>query len=276
MTQDEKEKLKARIEVVAQGRLLVVKTHGEWPEQFCGRKRGNVETFTKSSRLRLLKLLARIEEPDSRGYRYKVSFLTLTTLRVHHPRTFKKFLSVFFKRLGRKFPTLSVVWRLEYQKRGAPHAHLILYNAPWMDKSWVRRVWGEIVNQDDPFTRIERIRSYKHLVSYASKYAAKVEACGFNYESYMTDENAFVPVEGRSLGRVWGVYNRNMLPMAEKGEAVLPNDGAWWLIRRYCQKFYSWIDEYSDCGFTVFVDDPYHALAHIVRLSESFGAVKYF
>lgn len=262
-----------RVELSAQGRLLVVKTYGEMSFRVLSSKRGNVEEFTKQSRFRMLRMLARIEPPRSDGYRFKVSFVTLTTRLVYHPREFKDFMSRWFKRLGRKFPHVAVVWRLEYQKRGAPHCHLILYNAPWIDKSWVQETWGEIVGQAQPFTRIERIRSYKHLMSYASKYCGKVETTGFNNVTYLTASHANKKLVSVSPGRVWGVHNRAMLPFAEESTAVIPNDGAFWLIRRYCMQFYPWLDHESDCGFTVFVDDPYHALAHIVKLSNTFGVV---
>lgn len=265
--------LAERVDLTAQGRLLTVKTYGEMSDRVVSSRRGDVQTFTPQSRFRMLKMLARLECPRSDGYRFKVSFVTLTTRKIYHPREFKDFMVRWFKRLGRKHPHVAVVWRLEYQKRGAPHVHLILYNAPWIDKDWVQETWAEIVQQEKPFTRIERIKSYKHLMSYASKYCGKVQEGGFNNVTYSTAQHANSELVGVSAGRVWGVYNRAMLPFAEKNKAVIPNDGAFWLIRRYCQGFYPWLDHDSDCGFTVFVDDPYHALAHIVRLSDAFGAV---
>jgi hypothetical protein len=37
----------------------------------------------------------------------------------------KKFLDNYLKRILRSFPTISYIWRFEYQKRGAPHFHFI-------------------------------------------------------------------------------------------------------------------------------------------------------
>lgn len=273
MTQETLENRIERVELSAQGRLLVVKTYGEMDARVLVAKRGFVERFTEQSRFRMLKMLARIEAPRSDGYRFKVSFVTLTTRAIFHPREFKDFMVRWFKRVGRKYPHVAIVWRLEYQKRGAPHVHLILYNAPWIDKEWVQETWGEIVGQGRPFTRIERIKSYKHLMSYASKYCGKVQEGGFNSVTYSTASHADKKLLGVGAGRVWGVHNRARLPFADEVTDVIPNDGAFWLIRRYCQRFYPWLDHDSDCGFTVFVDDPYHALAHIVKLSKSFGAV---
>lgn len=270
MPSQEIKKNSPRVELVAQGRLLSVKAVGLDRELRSGGGRGDVSVFSAQSRMRLLRLLARVSPPAVNGFRHRVTFLTLTTKAYHHPRIFKKYLQVFFKRLGRKAPRLSIIWRLEYQKRGAPHVHCIVYNAPFIDKKWIQESWGEIVGQSRPFTRIESIKSYKHLMSYASKYAAKVDGRGFNTVTYLTanpQEKAEVVL---SAGRVWGVYNRVCLPFAEKTVDEVPLDGSWWMLRQYCCKFYPWVWEGDDGGFTVFTDDPYHALKHMVEMSKYF------
>jgi len=270
MPSKQEENKKSRVEITAQGRLLTVKAVGLDCEVTHGRGRGDVTVFSKQSRLRLLRLLAEISPPAVKGFRHRVSFLTLTTQAHHHPRQFKKYLQVFFKRMGRKAPRLSMIWRMEYQKRGAPHVHCIVYNAPYIDKLWIQEAWGEIVGQDRPFTRVESVRSYKHLVNYASKYAAKVESCGFNIVTYLTEGVGVAVYASKSAGRVWGVYNRECLPFAEKKTAKVPLDGSWWMLRRYCCKFYPWVWENGEGGFTVFTDDPYHALDHMVEMSKFF------
>lgn len=259
------------IEITAQGRLLKIRSVGLDIDLRLMPKRGRVEGFSNSSRMRLLQMLARIEPPESAGYRFKVSFLTLTTRDFFHPRVVKKYMVDFLKRLGRRFPRMAVVWRLEYQKRGAPHLHLILYNAPYIAKSWVQEAWGEIVGQERPFTRIERVRSYKQLVGYASKYCAKVDATGFNSGAKTTGTEKMSDGEIATAGRVWGVYNRSCLPFAEETTVVLPLDGSWWMIRRYCQKFYPFIPDGYETGFTIFCDDPLHGLLHIAKLQETFA-----
>jgi hypothetical protein len=114
------------------------------------------------------------------------------------------------------------------------------------------------------------IKSYKHLMRYASKYAAKVDSSGFNTGAYLSAGEEIEEYKETTPGRVWGVWHRESLPFAERVTDSIPCDGAWWMIRRYCQKFYPWIDENSDFGFTVFCDDPYHALKHIITMSKYF------
>jgi hypothetical protein len=73
------------------------------------------------------------------------------------------------------------------------------------------------------------------------------------------------------VGRIWGVWNMKCLPYDRLEETSVPLDGSWWLIRGYCRKFYEHIGDYDDMsGFTVFTDDPYHALRHIHRLAKTF------
>lgn len=259
-----------RVEITAQGRLLVVRAIGLDIDVPRGGKRGDVTKFTAQSRLRLLRLLAKVSPPEVDGYRHRCTFLTLTSREFFHPREFKRLSQVFFKRLGRKVPRLSIVWRLEYQGRGAPHLHCIVYNAPFIDKKWIQEAWGEIIGQERPFTRIESIRSYKHLMSYASKYAAKVDERGFNIGAYLTANPGILVDDVCGAGRVWGVYNRVCLPFAEKKVVAMPLDGSWWMLRRYCCSFYSWIWEGGEGGFTLFADDPYHALEHMVKMSKVF------
>lgn len=259
-----------RVELEAQGRLLTVKAIGLDRELRVGGNRGDVTVFSAGSRMRLLRKLARVSPPAVNGFRHRCTFLTLTTRAIHHPRQYKEFMRAFFKRLGRKAPSLAAIWRLEFQERGAPHLHLILYNVQWFDKKWIQNAWGEIVGQDRPWTRIESVRSYKHLMSYASKYAAKVASYGFNSVAYRAEGEKISEYGHLSPGRVWGVFNKDGLPFERKEEAVVPLDGSWWMLRRYCCKFYPWVWENDEGGFTVFTDDPYHALEHMVRMSAYF------
>lgn len=263
------------VQIEAQGRLLKVKAVGLELDMPRGRGRGDVTVFTAQSRLRLLRLLARISPPEVDGFRHRCTFITLTAQLFYHPRKFKQFMRAFFKRLGRKAPRIAIVWRLEYQKRGAPHCHLIVYNCPYIDKVHIREMWGEIIGQERPFTRIESIKSYRKLMSYASKYAAKVEGSGFNSVTYLADGVGVSEYGQKSAGRVWGVYRRVCLPFAEKESVRVPLDGSWWMLRRYCLKFYPWVWESGEGGFTVFTDDPYHAMAHMEQMSAYFVNAKF-
>jgi len=96
-----------------------------------------------------------------------------------------------------QFKPISCFWFLEFQKRGAPHFHIFTTWSP--SKEWVSTTWYRIVNSDDPKhlkagTRTEKLRAGRAgTISYASKYAAKLE-------------QKRVPIGFENIGRWWGVY----------------------------------------------------------------------
>jgi len=107
-----------------------------------GGKRGTVSTFSSASRRRLMRLFARVRE-DLPGH-----FVTLTWQRedvsvLEHKRA----MSVLRKRIARAFPASWYVWRLEFQKRGTPHAHLIVYGVD-DPGDWFAENWVDITRQD--------------------------------------------------------------------------------------------------------------------------------
>lgn len=260
-----------RVIIEAQGRLLYVRTVGA-KEFRVKRGRGDVVGFSHNSRMRLMRKFSRLMSPDHPGYRSKVTFLTLTTRAHLHPRVLKRLAQKLYKRISRKYPRLAIVWRLEFQKRGAPHLHCVLYNAPWVDRSWLVASWSLLIKQSNPIVDLRRVKGQRQLTSYVSKYVAKV---GDNALLDIGTKNAVAfgryPGMKDNVGRIWGVWNADCLPYDVLEQAAVPLGGSWWMIRRYCQKFYEHISDDDLAGFTVFTDDPYHALNHIVGLSKSFG-----
>jgi hypothetical protein len=132
----------------------------------------------------------------------KALFLTLT-----YPREYpaddvaKRHLDTFAKRISRKWPNAAFVWRIEAQKRGAPHFHLLVYGVEFVPKAWLSRVWYEIVGSKDDRhlragTQVAYCHTIRQVLHYASKYAAK-------------EEQGVRPIEGRQ----WGVKGRKNLPI---------------------------------------------------------------
>jgi hypothetical protein len=214
-------------------------------------------------------MLARLHPPANKGYRHRCVFVTLTMREIFHPRKAKEHLRAFCKRLERKFERIALVWRMEYQKRGAPHFHLVVYNVPYIDKKYIQEIWGEIIGQEQPFTRIESIRTYKHLMWYVSKYAAKIDDNGFNKGAYLAAGGKISDSE-QSAGRVWGWFNRDLLPLAIEESETFGQNFAWYSLRKYCMEQWPWIWESETAGFTVFCDDPYHAMKHLMNMYKVF------
>jgi hypothetical protein len=131
--------------------------------------------FSKGSRRSMQKLVSQ----------FKTSavcaglFITLT-----YPSRFpdgtkaKRDLFTFLKRLKRAYPGAAGLWKLEPQKRGAPHFHLIVLGVPFIEHTWVATAWFEIVGSRDvrhwqAGTEVRRVKSHQHAVHYVSKYIAK-------------------------------------------------------------------------------------------------------
>jgi hypothetical protein len=167
-------------------------------------KRGKVRTFSRRSRLRLMKLLSKLDHS-------KIPLFITLTYPEHYPtaKKAKSDFKAFAERLMRLAPFCSCIWKLEFQERGAPHFHLLVWGLERFDlhwlRKWVSRAWYEVVGSGDEKhlkagTNVQKIRSWRGVMAYASKYLGKeVEA---------------VPDE--EPGRFWGVWNRKSLPWSKR------------------------------------------------------------
>lgn len=169
--------------------------------------------FSDNSRRRLIQKMAMWNLNDLFPY-----FVTLTYPRLYAAdwEIWKRDLDVFFKRLERKYPELiGSCWRVEFQRRGAPHFHLIAVCSKAcknlaLFRLQIAEMWAQIVAdgyQKDggdmaayapeyqkhlkAGTGVEAVQGRKQLMAYVSKYLAKVD-----------QSNA--PTE---WGRNWGFRN---------------------------------------------------------------------
>jgi len=236
-----------------QGRLVKTSLKYTTQQNWKRGQRGQVFNFSSASRKRLMELFARLE------MRQKAVFLTLTYGKEYpDAKTAKNNLRAFFERLRRKLPRgkTSAIWRLEFQERGAPHFHIVLFDLPFIKKEDIQETWGEIIGIDRPFTRIEMIHSAKKLVNYVSKYVAKMPEPppvpgGFNSPSYL---HAYNLKHGDGIGRVWGVFNRSNLPFAELIEFTWPTAKGTYMRFRHCAiQEYPPIEQQRGLGFTLYV-----------------------
>lgn len=148
---------------------------GEAPE---GGERGEA-AFSKASRRRLIRAVGEIDQ-DQAG---PGLFVTLTypgsfCLHQSPPDSWKRDLDVWTHRLVRRHPTVWGVWRIEPQKRGAPHYHLLLWGVPRIEREWLSQSWWEVVGSGERShlvagTQVQRMRSHRGALVYAAKYLAK-------------------------------------------------------------------------------------------------------
>lgn len=244
-------------------------------------KRGKVTGFSRKSRKNLLELFASLKPQK------KTVFITLTyPAKFPDPKTAKAHLRAFIERLRRLSDTACGVWRLEFQKRGAPHFHLLMWGLPFIAKEDIQKMWGDIIDHAKPFTRIELILTSRKVMMYVSKYVAKAAApkaqCGFNNEPYphASDSAAVDGEPDASLdtssqyqsdpdsalyadaGRVWGCFRKEIFPFDEEIITEVEIEPSQFFALRAVAKavFPGLNDEYPMTGFTLFVSDAYEWL----------------
>lgn len=158
-------------------------------------KRGKVQAFSARSRSRLLQSFA---QTDFRGYDSPALWVTLT---YHHewadaPADWKRDVEELWRRIRRRYPHAWGWWRLELQRRGAPHYHLIVFGVPESYKPELGREWEDIAGACCEWcrlymARVDTIKTWEQAAAYLSKYAAKVEQ-----------------VAPPEPGRYWGIAGR--------------------------------------------------------------------
>lgn len=229
--------------------------------------RGPIHEFSRRSRKRLLDSVRRLSPSARDGW----VFLTLT-YPAEYPtaKQSKRHLAAFFKRLGRRYPDAGAVWGLEFQDRGAPHYHVILYGLPFVPKALIQSMWGDVIGFERPFTRIEYLRSVRGAVSYASKYLGKPRGLpesgegGLDYVPY----SAVAEDDGRP-GRFWGMWQGENLPWGEACEVTFKGDEAlqaFYRLRRLARRAWRRTARGRHQGFTLWRDYPEEWLTYIRRL----------
>lgn len=207
-------------EVALHGHLVRVKSVGAGRRG--GGPRGPVCGFSRASRKRCLDFFNSL---DRRGPEATL-FVTLT-----YPiewssdwKDWKRHLDVFKRRFKRRYPGVPFFWRLEFQKRGAPHFHLLVFGLEAVSIEWLSSAWYEAVGSGDAKhlaagSRVGRIRSWRMAGYYVSKYAAKEQ---------ITDT---------PTGRVWGVIERSVLAVHLVVVGLTP--GQFYLMRRVMRRWLS-------------------------------------
>lgn len=120
---------------------------------------------------------------------------------------FKAHLDSFGKRFLRAYPGGGFFWKLEFQKRGAPHFHILAFGvsvdarALLRFREWLAESWFEVVGSGDhkhlhAGTSAELLRSQFAMMRYCGGYVSK-------HDQTLT---------GRTVGRYWGIVGRGNIP----------------------------------------------------------------
>lgn len=187
---------------------VVVRRKGQAPNTK-EKTRREVKWFSKASRRRLAFVAANT----------MVDFTTMITLT--YPGEFptdgnkvRRDRRAFLDWLRRETGGCDYLWFLEFQKRGAPHLH-ILTDQLWprsrdavkglrfrVSSTWYRQVDSGDSRHLAAGTRTEKLRSARGGAFYAVKYAMKMQ-------------QKAVPKEYRNCGRFWG-HSRRVKPEPQK------------------------------------------------------------
>jgi len=229
-----------QVELYMQGSLIKVTKKRTSLNNNSEVTRGKIRGFSRKSRSRLLNRLAMINKNEGMPL-----FITLT-----YPKEFPKEnevykadLEKFIKRLVYRFPKVAGFWRLEFQKRGAPHYHLLIWGLPFSSaiKKYISWIWFKVVGSEDEKhlkagTQVARVRSWRGVMFYAGKYMAKMDNIEFE------------------TGRVWGYFNAGYIPWSSVEVLELTQEKVVKLMR--LMRRYAHIKARDFPSLTIFINNP--------------------
>jgi hypothetical protein len=222
--------------------------------------RDRVRGFSRASRRNLLLRLASINRRAFRAFKGRMILVTLTYPHEYpeDPELCKRHLKSFRKRLQREYGSFAAFWRLGIQQRGAWHFHLLLLVGPSFGsveelRRFISSSWYEVTGKISEGhlragTRVEPVKRWKEATSYVERYMAKPEEFP----------------EGLKTGRIWGVWNEELLPVRWETAEVSLRDA--YKIRRIYGKLARRKGSGSLHSITVFVRHE-----NVVRLLEFLG-----
>jgi len=161
------------------------------------------------SRTNLLRRLASVNRDKFRASRGRVVFVTLTYPHQYpeDPVLCKSHLKALRKRLQREYGPFAAFWRLGIQGRNAWHFHLLLFAGQSVGpigelRHFISSAWYEVTGRISEGhlragTRVEAAKKWRQATSYVERYLAKPEEFP----------------EGLQTGRIWGVWNEELLPI---------------------------------------------------------------
>src|SRR5918992_1440892 len=200
------------------------------PERHGRGTRDRIRGFSRASRRNLLLRLASINRRAFRAFKGQMIFVTLT-----YPGEWpedtevcKRHLKAFRKQLQREYEPFAAFWRLGIQRRGAWHFHLLLFVGLSFGpigelRRFISSSWYEVTGKVSEGhlragTRVVAVKRWKQVTSYVERYMAKPEEFP----------------EGLQTGRVWGIWNENLLPVQWETVEVSLRDA--FRIRRVYRK----------------------------------------
>ena len=213
-------RLQHELKIYSGGRIATIalrdkRCDAEFPEeqkQHKLYKRGCITKWSRKSQMRFKVSLAKLNQ-DKLGYGLEVCLTYPKKFPDQNEyKTYKRHLTRLNQVLVRR--GYAGAWKLEFQKRGAPHYHIVLIPKKKLKglsafRKELASHWYRIVGSEDPKhleagTRVAPIESPAGMIGYMAQYMAKED---------QTLPNNFT-------GRYWGFINKEGLPWSE--EKVIP------------------------------------------------------
>ena len=178
-----------------------------------GQVRRPITEFSTKSARQLMQRMAMIDEVSWRMCLFAgLTYPSVYPATIQECKLHRRALEA---RLKRRYPHLGLIWKLEPQKRGAPHFHLFIFGVAFIPFEWIAQAWYEIVGSGDARhlksgVRLQRVDNDRMARNYVNKYFAKPTP---SVEGSMWDK------PGRFWGFVWmrpflGAQHQRVIPYA--------------------------------------------------------------
>lgn len=223
-------------------------------------QRGIISGFSANSRRRFRRLLMSIPWAD-----YDFHFVTLTYHNEYGDnfQEYKIQLDNFIKAVRRHWlPYVGVLWRLEYQQRGAPHYHLVIFfrrgqlSDAGIFQRWASNTWARLIGGSDDFDLMRY--GVKVIAGYRNKGLASLQQYIAKY--MQKGDGVQLDPAGQVLntGRVWGM--RGGIARIMIAEILFSDSDQYALFIRNVNRQYSGKSDYLSsittnwAGFSIFGD----------------------
>ena len=128
-------------------------------------------------------------------------------------KAWKSDLEKYRRALLRRYPNAEGIWRLELQRRGAPHYHIMLYTHQPEKiakfKRWNDKTWARIAHAHDKYggkyaCNVSPVWSRGQAIAYLGKYCGKVGKAPADDDGVILTPQDM----GESTGRQWGTIGK--------------------------------------------------------------------
>ena len=152
---------------------------------------------------------------DERGSPYEPKFITLTFKEnVQCIKTanmeFKLFRQRLEYHLQKKIKYVAVI---EFQRRGAIHYHMIIFNIPFLKSKTLEEIWG------NGFIKVNKVNQVDNIGAYMGKYMGKDNNQKLaGNKSYFSSRSLLKPVEiidSKKIGLLTQALDGNLVYQAE-------------------------------------------------------------